>query len=428
MISEKVFTSKFYKVKFFLSIFCFFIAHHAIAQSNEFVFWGIVTDSTNNISISDVNIKITGTTVGTTSDLQGNFSIISDKLPITLIFTHISYQNYYYKISEPIKFPIKIKMIPRIKMLSTVSVISGKIDKIMDKRPYDVWDYEIYEDKLLLLCFDITTRLVLLDFNGDTVCSTPVKRPEMLYKDCLGNVHLLTKDTAYQIYYNSKSIHLLYPNEVNLFLKNLKNCIFELNSKLYFKEYSRFEQQLNYYYFDENTKVPANFRTILNKQNLSIINSLKYVPKERCKYIDEVLFFQKQFFEDSVYCPIVKSLDSIYLFNFIDNRIECYDSDGRPIEGKFKNIDFHKDDLRKKTILTDEANGKIYVWFVHQSISTLNRIDLLTGKLKETIKLPGYTQIEKIQIYNDNLFFIYRDISNIYHINYGYKKIYKMKI
>ncbi|OFY96962.1 MAG: hypothetical protein A2309_12475 [Bacteroidetes bacterium RIFOXYB2_FULL_35_7] len=405
-----------------------FISSIAYSQFHEISVFGTVSDSTGNSEISYANIKIAGAIHGTTTDVKGNFYLEIEKLPATLIVSHDGYQNFYLNISEKTKFPVHIKLKSKITELTGVNVTAGKVEKILEKRPYDVWDYEIYEDKLLLLCFDITTRLVLSDFNGDTVCSVKVTKPEMLYKDCLGNVHLLTKDSAYQIFYDSKQIILLYASEIYSFIKTMKNCVFELNGKLYFKEYSRYEQQLNYYYFDETYNKPDNFRTILNTHNLSIINSLKYIPNEKCKYIDEVLFFQKQFFEDSVYCPLIKLKDSIYLFNFIEHRIECYDSDGRPIENKFIDIDFHKKDIRKKTILTDDASGKAYLWNIKQSISTINRIDIKTGKLKETIKIPGYTQLDKIRIYDNNLFFMYRDISNVYHINYGYKKVYKMKI
>ncbi|MEA1987055.1 MAG: TonB-dependent receptor [Candidatus Marinimicrobia bacterium] len=68
--------------------------------SSEIVIAGKVKNQITNQSISDVNIQLIGSEVGTFTDNVGYFRLIVDKLPVKLKISHISYKNIIFEIKK----------------------------------------------------------------------------------------------------------------------------------------------------------------------------------------------------------------------------------------------------------------------------------------------------------------------------------------
>jgi hypothetical protein len=51
-----------------------------------------------------------------------------------------------------------------------------------------------------------------LDDDGNTITDLAIlQNEELSFRDCLGNIHLLTKDSSFQVYYDYERLQLLYP-------------------------------------------------------------------------------------------------------------------------------------------------------------------------------------------------------------------------
>ncbi|MDZ7846690.1 MAG: hypothetical protein U5L96_07935 [Owenweeksia sp.] len=76
-----------------------------------------------------------------------------------------------------------------------------------------VLDFEFYDD-LILLLGNSGREVRLIDHRGNVVdrSLTPGKFSE-IFKDCLNNLHLVGKDTAWQVYYDYEKIHFIHPHE-----------------------------------------------------------------------------------------------------------------------------------------------------------------------------------------------------------------------
>ena len=107
--------------------------HLSFSQKIPVTIQGQITDNKSNKPISKVNIFLSGTTIGATTDAQGKYTI-QDSIPIgnyTLVFSHINYQivTKSLVISNQRKFDFNIKLIFQKNTLDEVTVKS-KRDKI----------------------------------------------------------------------------------------------------------------------------------------------------------------------------------------------------------------------------------------------------------------------------------------------------------
>ncbi len=394
---------------------------------------GRILDSDTEFPLQDVNIQIKGTNSGTTSDSYGYYSIYIKKLPAILIFSYVGYKKQYLKIKYKQNKKINITLKPKSKALKGVSISANKIENIVKDKPLYIFDYDFYKNNIVLLAYQnrriSKTILVLINNSGSVICDLSVNGAKKLFKDCFNNIHLITKDTTYQIYFNSKKLCLLYPTQNKKFNKTMSPCITESNNKLYFKRYSHNNQELLYYFIDINTKKKKNLRYISNERSIELQDDLSNEIKLRklfgIGYTEADKRFDEICFLSPVFAPLVKINDTIYIFNYIDSKIELYSPSGNLI--KEIPISFHKSPNWKKKIYVDEKENKVYNLFQNNGASMLREINLKNGTLGKTIKIPGFYFIEKIQIRGAWVYFLYTEKWNMFKKYNNYKKLYKFK-
>jgi len=82
-----------YRYKFFIiGIIALFFSSATFAQEGKMVA-GIVTDGSTNSSLPGVNISVKGTTIGTSTGSEGDYSLTVPSLRDTLVFSFIGYQT-----------------------------------------------------------------------------------------------------------------------------------------------------------------------------------------------------------------------------------------------------------------------------------------------------------------------------------------------
>lgn len=96
--------SKLLKFKMFL-ILLFFIPVIAFSQQIS----GTVTDGETNLPLAGANIIIKGTSTGTISDFDGNFTLKAEAFPVTLIVSSVGYDTQEVNVSSSQKITIALK-------------------------------------------------------------------------------------------------------------------------------------------------------------------------------------------------------------------------------------------------------------------------------------------------------------------------------
>ena len=422
-------------MKLYSIIFLFIFSISSIySQSDGIRVYGKITDSNTGLIIKNVNIRIKGTNIGSVSHKNGQYSIGVNDVPATIIFSHVGYEKYYQKINHKISQKHNIQLKPVIVELEEFSISSEIVKNILKNKPLHICDYEFYENNILLLAYKdrklSKARIILIDHFGDTISGLNVRKPEKFYKDCFDNVHLICKDTVWQIYFDSEKLQLLYPVNPKKFDLTMKNCVEESGDNVYFMDYAYHNQVLQYYYYNRKTDEAKTLRVIGDEKAIAMIDDfdgyIQNLINSGVRNIEAHTRFEEMCMVDPIFVPLKKVGDTICIFNYVNSLMEFYDHDGKLVYET--PVDFHNDKHWIEDIFIDEVSDKVYTLFKRNGISYLHEINLKDGNLRKEIKIPDFPFVSKIQIYNGNIYFLYSEKSNIYKKYNGYRKIYKMEI
>lgn len=450
--------------QFFLTALLLFL--HFFLYSQTFEFKGIIRDEQTLKPIPDVNIKVTGTNTGTATDQSGRFALRFGKIPVSLVFSCVGYEEENFRVSKITASQIEFFMRSKAYNLKEMNVTANNYSFLFKDRDYSVLDYELAEENVLVLVFRTLlnqSRLVLLNRTGDTlaVSTLPEIPSARLYKDFLRNIHYCSKQgNAYQCSYDRdiKSLEFLFRTRLDSLQTLFKPFIFKLNDHIYFQEkiYGGFGTSFG---FIEPGKGKKYIRQVINKKKIT-------------EYFDDQVFYQRwninypaqqnfsgpasdgfiitdQAFDFSVgdtsggvydrsearahvfeyfkmTFPVIRTkYNSIAFFNFGSDVIEMMDKDGK-ILNKIP-ITFHKGSMSKydsatrvslpetgwrwgTMILVDENNRDMYTLFFKNDLVRIHRIDLETGQLHKGTILP-LPYPEKIEIYDGEAYFLNKGLN-----------------
>lgn len=448
----------------FLFYLCFIFVLNA--QNNTFDVKGSISDSQTGEPIENVNIIVSGENYGSTSGPLGEYKMTISKLPFTLEFSHISYENASIKYEHIPLQHTSVKLSPKTEQLSQITVTSERIDIIYEDEEYSVLDYELTEDGILLLIFKnrlTRAELLYINYAGEALSKLRVLplKPLMLYKDCMGETNILSKDYVRQIYFGNDKIELYKPVKIEHYKRIMGDCKFKLHNKIYFSLNSYYDLIKDYYYIDtldnsrhniasayEHTKL--NF-LLNNPENLLYANglggpadldNLQGLPGDSSilnsiRESNVTLRFNKMAYYSEIYAPIFHMGDSICIFNHPLNKIQFYDihdslisqteiayhiTEKRTEMGTFFHA-FAKPAKWLKEIYVNEKQHKAYTLFQNLSGTyDLKEINLNTGKVSYVLTIP-YPFVQKLKIKNGALFFVYKD----WGLN-PQKKLYRQRI
>jgi TonB-linked SusC/RagA family outer membrane protein len=93
----------------------------AFAQSRKIT--GTITGADDGQPLPGVSVKVQGTTIGTQSDAQGNYSLNAPSTAKALIFTYIGYSSQTVSIGA--RTSISVKLVQDAKALSEVQITTG---------------------------------------------------------------------------------------------------------------------------------------------------------------------------------------------------------------------------------------------------------------------------------------------------------------
>ena len=433
-----------------LFICVWILIYYSYGQNAEIKIRGTVNDINTNAPLVNVNIKLKDKNFGAITNDLGQYYLISNKLPVTLVFTHVGYETQEYTVDfEPLQ-PISIKMHPKSELLKGVVITTEKIDTVYKDRHYSVMDYELLPDGILLLIYRYTlnrSELLLKDYNGNDIASlsTLPGKPLRLFRDCQDDIHVFTKNKSYQIYFEKQRL-ILYPAiDIESFMQVMQYCEVLNNGKLYYHETGYLDLINIYYSIDTANQKQVNFYAVLdqekldflayNPENLSLLNTT-FTPSlndlrglasdgallSQIRNMEIELRFNQMAYFPEIYAPMFKLGDSIIIFNHPNSSIDFFDEmdsligsisiNYHSVKNKeyIQNIvsSFTRNYQWQKEVFLDQGTKKAYTSFLNlNGTKNIVEIDLQTGKLIKSIKIPfPYTQ--KIQLQNGFIYYIYK--------------------
>lgn len=451
---------------FILFILSFLVCSNAIGQQEGFIVSGTVWDKNTGAPVENVNISLKGSGRGTISNSLGVFQLRVKTLPFFLELSHVSYTTKIQSFEHKPLQDIQVFIEPKSELLSEITITSQKIDTLYADRIYSVLDYELLDEGILLLIFKSRlsrAELLLKDYSGNTLLRKDVlpMKPLTLFKDCLGEVHILAKDKAYQVLLEENKMWLYPPVSSNYFWEVMSSCKFKIGEKVYFEDFEFHNLIKKYYYVStidtsshllaivgDEEKIsflkqnPENYQIGVDEKEQSLLGAFRGVKGDtsvlnQIRKMTEELRFNKMAYLSKIYAPAYPIKDSIAIFNHPGNVIEFYNTSDTLI-GKTE-IEYHHPDKKDKhstlvyafaksskwlqEIYVDQIQNKAYT--LYQKINgtrDLMEINLKTGEVTYKLNIP-FPYVQKIKVRDDNIYFVYKG-----YVESSKKKLFRQNI
>ncbi|MGL4598218.1 MAG: carboxypeptidase-like regulatory domain-containing protein, partial [Bacteroidia bacterium] len=335
------------------------------AQRNPYLVSGQVISSATKLPLSNVNVQIDGTAQSTSTNDAGFFELQGQSDSVLLVFQNIGYEKKYLYINAKNSTKLIVALDPKNVQLNEVTIRALPMDTVYISQRSHVLDYDFYGENILLVTFGNSltkSKLVLLNPLFDTLAILGIpEKPERLFKDCLGNNHLICATHVYMIYFDSSALYLLQPVTRNEFERVTVPCIAADSANLYFMRKSGAKEiQMNYFDVQTHNHVVEyfSFDRIHKKQNLLLAiadektlamkaDEEQFTGQKKSAGVyrsEQAMEADRLYAENAIYKEIFAPLkiihDTIYVFDFINSRIACYAPDGMKL--KQVEIKFHQ--------------------------------------------------------------------------------------
>jgi hypothetical protein len=379
---------------------------------------GKVIDQGSLAGIAYVNISILSTRQGCTTNSAGEFMLKTDTLPVNLIISHLNYQTRRIWI-ESESFPLTILLEPVATMLSEVEIKAKNepVPYFKDEK-YSVLDYEVYDDLVFLLIYKFRlqkSELICKTVFGDTLARSATLdfKPARLFLDCLGCLHVLSADSAYQVFLVKDSMKLAYAYSLQKFNSTMANCVASTEDRLFFREESRDHLTVDFYDLERKTSKKHYLATVSDQEMLTVLYNnpvdhyfllLDTIPDGN-KNMEQWAWVHMIMYKPNA--SILRKLgDTLALFNTTDGSVDLYSLDGMYLQGLSIPITGSADGDWTKEIYTDDFTLTPYTTFRKNGRLTIYRIDLASGELSQVLK-TSHLYPEKLRFQHDHLFYLY---------------------
>ena len=388
------------------------------AQNKRMLFKGTVLDRETRQVIKGANITISGTRRGTTSDGSGDFSITIYNLPVYMNVSHVGYETQRIWLDNP--FPsITILLNPATTSLPEVEIkAKHQPEPFFKDNQYSVLDYEVDSNRVYLLIYRfrlVNSELICKSVDGDTIARSGLLhfKPASLLHDCMGNIHVLSTDSVYQVKREGDHLIFFYHADLAKFRSVLSNCVASTENLLFFRKESPTRLSAEFYTVDRKNSRRQYLASVNDKARLKLLRDNPYdhfllmldtIPGDagtaaEWAWVKKILYKPNS---SSLY----KIGDLMGIFNSTEYTLSLYTLNGEYTSKLKMPVEAVKDGKWTTEIYIDEMYRKAYTSFKKGEIFTIYRIDLNTGELKRTVSIE-HSFPQKIRIHNNFLFYLY---------------------
>lgn len=378
---------------------------------------GHITDNETNTPLVQVNISIQGKSSGTSTDKNGDFCIDVPKSGCHLRISHIGYASNTIRIEPNSNEPLNITLQSVPFTLKPFEVQSEAVVCVTKDEPYYITDYEIVNGNILLSVFRnrmiSKSQLVLINQFGDLLMQSDIWKSSGLYKSPDNNLYYSSGGVSFQIYMDSLGFYFSDPIEKELLDFAQEHLVDVYGDSIWLRSYYYRNQGMSYFVYDRMTDTTVEQLVYMDDE---AVDRMKWGG-----YFDGSEFDQR-FEELIVYKPIQVPLficnDSLYIFNFVNKQLEV-----RSVGGDIKRVvplPFCESKGWEPEVYFDPVQKKFYTRFYLRNQNSFQEVNIFDGSLGNSVSVPGYPFMEKIAIYDNTIYFLYKEYAGD-----EYKRLYK---
>jgi hypothetical protein len=404
------------------------------AQSQEVIVQGIIKEIKSKEFVPDATVRLSGTAYITQSNEKGRFTLRLPKKAIyKLMVSHLSYSTYVKELKRMEEDTLYLEVYLQFKsnLLDTVPILSKQVPETLVGKPnYSIFDFDFYEDKLILLTSENSlskAQLQLSNYEGKifSYYKLPKEAGEAkrFFHDYEGYTELICRDSIFRLdVFNSELMVGSVPKkDFNAYLKPVMDT---LNENLYFSNQWDQYPSFNYYYLKANDTISKVLNSITNEDLMKLYNFEYYfLPSgmqlearrmadyyKTDKRVIAALMsgFTQSMFYEPLYAPLFVMNDTICIFNHHNDYLYHYNRQNKLIDS-VKISYHHPKNWRewKKQMFVDEPENKVYAFYSKDGHHYLKQINHQTGKEVLTYKLQHHSA-EKIKIKDGYVYYVYR--------------------
>lgn len=391
---------------------------------------GKIVDSQTGKPVSYAQVIVKGTELGTSTNKSGQFKISNITFPLTLVISDIRYKTQQIRVSSG---PIQVSIDPKDYALDQVIIRPDDVERVLKEPIFSVIDYGFYDDLVVLAVMKnrkTKAYIRVQEGNGKLLWERRLPFvPEQFFEDCLGNLHIFSADSSYQLYYDYVSLHLLYPKSKKYVLSQLWPCKAYWRDKAYFQFASRGGLIQNYisskngdqrrlYQLADSTKIAylnaeydLHYFLKLKSQNREPFAKLTVNQiNDRLSHFQDMIgkdWLDQQILEP-VHAPIHLLKNRIGIFDFKESRVFTFDENDSLLANK--QIGFHKEEGWTNEVLMDPSTRFMYAPTEVKGQYSFMRIDPESLRIKRFIPLKDHDFVKNYQIRNGYIYFIDRNL------------------
>ncbi|HBB91636.1 MAG TPA: hypothetical protein DC042_07925 [Bacteroidales bacterium] len=422
----------FRKLVFIISLTAFVVGTHA----QNIGISGRIIDKELGTPVAGVHVAANAGEV-TITDSTGLFRLTVRRIPTTLKITHVTYGTSVYEVTSIPKELIVIRISQKTTDLDEVQISARRLRIITPKDQYSIQDYGISDKAIWFLGFINNQanrqRLFLANLYGDTLASIPVKGAERIFTDVFQNVHLVLKDSVFQLFHDEGQILLLYPVAKEWFYEIMEPVELAFGQKLVYSRATPGSKGTLVYYIREGDT---------QKYLLAILTDSAYAIREvATRKIDAMMArwgipelanmwttlgrYNKRgtkfdrIIRQPVPYELFTSADSLYLINYMKDSLLQYSLDGQFTRAL--RIDFHKEmhatgpKYKSLTCLTDPITQKVFLIDRQLARWIIQPLILPEAKAEAPVNLPDFPGMDQIRVYDKAIYFLYPDKQHPYY-------------
>ena len=412
--------------KIFICFTLIFFSVSLFSQNDIARFY--VKDKNTKEPISFCYVVVKGKNSSSVSDEQGLVKIKA-KPDDTLVIYQFGYLLKKNTMSQITLSGGTVLLEKKNIQLDEVTVTAKAVEIFREKDNTVYIDFEFYDD--LVLCLinkgNKFNTLLLSDKNGETIAEARLKVDcEKLYKDCFNNIHLITADSIYQVYYDYQRIHLLPPFSISNYYSLLQPCQSFYNDTYIFKTKLYKNLKADYTYYNETAQTRKKMICVADSVAIRGFNmdydinyflnlrrkglGYPYSVGEINKHIDQL---REEIALPASYASLLRPLESevrridtnFILFDYTNKEIYRFSMSG-DLHSKSKLMKFET--IKPGILIDTEAPNYV---FSEQNKSTgilnLYRYDHLKNRLSHKFVLSNFHYIQNYKIKENYIYFIH---------------------
>jgi len=413
----------YFKSKVILAIFLLScLSAESFGQRQNRYFYGKVLDRETRYPISSANITFTGTSLGSMTNNRGEFSFFIDTIPVYMTVSHLGYESQRIWLDNT-SASITVMLRLQAQLLKEVEIKSQNEPELFFKdHQYSVLDYKVDSNRVYVLIFRFTraeSELLCLSLVGDTASSSGALpfRPVELFHDCLGHIHVLSHDSAYQVFRDGSMLRLIYPAEIDRFNRTLADCVASAGDLLFFRKQSRNQLGMEFYTINRKTTERQHLTNANDEEKMKMLrtNSEGVINNDAMLMMSGIpdgreAFQEWMWVRKVLYKPNTSTLhkidDILCVFNTADYTLELFTLNGEFTSKLKMQVQDTRDGRWTTEIYIDDIEKKAYTSFLKNGRMTLYRIDLNNGNLKR-VTTSSHMYPQKVMVHNNFLFYLY---------------------